>query len=330
MVSGRSQAFSLLLSIGILVFSWTLQAEEIKCPVCHQSFSVDTEVCPNDGTDLKLRGVPIPSSAEAVRKESSVAPSDEAKGAEDVPKGKSGASKYKRRAAKRRSLQQKKPSSRGYSDRRSRIDGERGTAEAERRNRQREKEAFEKEDVLLTNAFEERRAGLWEAKPKPTSEGTAGLEGSVGIQKRLISSPSAPLTSLGFRMFWMGEGNDSGPVGSGEIEVNLARYWFRGGLSTLFGTRSVQERSDFLFLSHLSAGFQWPNRFSPFLVARGGLGLLSISSNQNHLLGSVGFDGGVDSWITPKIAISVSVGYKRLITEEAHWDSVSYRISVGF
>jgi hypothetical protein len=333
MVIGRPNKLGFFLSIGIIVYSWALRADEVTCPVCDQSFSVDTDICPNDGTNLELRGIYVKNTNGKTEGKPGSAPGDEAIDIGGEATETSGASKYKRGDAKRRRLHKKKPSKRGYSDRRSRIDSERRSAEADRRNRQREKEAFEKEDRLLMEAFEQRRSQLWAERQRELPEGTKGLEDPDTVREQLVYALGAPITSLGFRMFWMGEDNDSGPVSSAEIEVNLARYWFRAGISTLFGARYVQEQNEFVFLTHLSAGFQWPHRFSPFLVARGGMGFLSSRRLQDdlvYLLTSVGFDTGIDSWITPWIAISVSAGYERCMSENSHWDSFSYKISVGF
>jgi hypothetical protein len=330
MVIGRPQRLGFFLSIGIVIFSWALSADEVRCPVCDQSFSPDTDICPNDGTNLELSGIHIKAENGEQEQKQQQAPGDEAFDIDEEPAETGGASKYKRGDARRRRLHKKKQPKRGYSDRRSRIDSERHSADAERRSRQREKEAFEKEDRLLMDAFEQRRSQLWEEKHRELLDGTKGLEDTDKAREQHVYALGAPLTSLGFRMFWMGEGNDSGPVSSAEIDINPARYWFRGGISTLFGARYVQERNEFVFLTHLTAGFQWPQRFSPFLVARGGIGLLSSQTDSVFLLGSVGFDAGIDFWITPWIAVSASAGYERSMLENAHWDSFTYKISVGF
>ncbi|MCP4199655.1 MAG: hypothetical protein GY762_21125 [Proteobacteria bacterium] len=326
----QPHVLGLLLLVGIVFFSWDLPADEVRCPVCEQAFSKDTDICPNDGTDLRLRGIHIKTERDEAGKEPNPAQSD---ASSDTGQKTSGASKYKRRDVESRRTQQKKPPNSGYSDRRSRIDVERGSAEAEQQKRQREKQAFEAEDNRRMEAFESRRVQLWEAKQNQLHEENKAREEKEKALEKLLNSMSAPRISLGFRMFWMGEGNDLGPVSAVEIEANLTKYLFRAGLSTLFGARSVQDRNDFVFLAHLSAGFQWPHRFSPFLVVRAGLGALTserFGTHLSYLLTSVGFDAGLDSWITPWIAISVTAGYERCMMENAHWDSFTYKISIGF
>jgi hypothetical protein len=327
MIFTRPHLLGFLLVIGVVFLSWDLRADEVQCPVCDQVFSKDIDVCPNDGTDLTLRGIRVNSQRSKTGKEPEQ--TQDKKSSNIGPKT-SGGSKYKRRDATRRRPPQKKSPKSGYSDRRSRIDGERGSTEAERQKRQRERQA---EDSRRMEAYAHRRAQLWEAKQKQLHEENKAREEKEKALEKLLNSMSAPRVSLGFRMFWMGEGNDPGPVSGAEIEANLTKSWFRAGLSTLFAARSVRERHDFVFLAHLSAGFQWPHRFSPFLILRGGIGALTserFGTNLSYLLTSVGFDAGLDSWITPWIVVSVTTGYEICMMENAHWDSFTYKISIGF
>ena len=206
---------------------------------------------------------------------------------------------------------------------------ERPSPEAERSIRR----EFEGEDQRRIAGYTERREELWKEHQKKLDAEAEAQKRKEEALKEHFNGLSAPRTSLGFRMFWMGEGSDSGPVSSAEIDGNWTVSWFRTGLSTLFGGRSVQERHEFLFLAHLSAGFQMPYRFSPFLLGRLGVGVLTterFGADLSYLLTSVGFDAGLDSWITPWLAISVSTGYERCMMENAHWNSFTYKISIGF
>jgi hypothetical protein len=174
---------------------------------------------------------------------------------------------------------------------------------------------------------------MWEERQKELQQEAKARKYRDKALALRLNSLSAPRISLGFRMFWMREGNDPGPVSAAEVDVNFAKYWFRSGLSALFGGRPIQEQHDFVFLTHLSAGFQWPHRFSPFLVLRGGIGMLTsdrLQTDRAYLLTSVGFDAGMDTWLTPWIAISVTTGYERCMMENANWNSVTYKISIGF
>lgn len=324
---------AIVVAIGLTNSLW-LHAAEVVCSVCGKSFSIDTEICPNDGTDLKKLGIKInvkPESeaqdhgkqaTEEVNKK--VSPSTEEDDEEAKP--------IYKRGGRRRVI---KPSSSSYSDRLSRIGDRRGrnTGQEEVEGEDEKRLRFMEEDKKLLAQYETQRRQASALRQRMDFLEKKSNKDRKAARRRLLYGLGAPLTSLGFRMFWMGEGNDPGAVNAIEIDLNLARYRFRVGLSTLIGVRSLPGRNELVFLEHVALGFQWPWRYSPFIVVRGGVG---VSANERfgvsfvNLLTSVGVDIGVDSWITPWIAITPTVGYTRTMLDNAYWNSFTFKIAMGF
>lgn len=305
-------------------------AGEVVCPVCGQVFPSKTKTCPDDGTDLKLLGNP----AEDDSSDDTDSEDGEEEKGDPSPSKPSGYKRHDRGGDRKRTSTSE--SGYSYSDRDSRIKARRGRVSAEERT-QREMEerrrAFLKEEQRLLDDFERQRTGAWEERHLIRHEQIRAAEGRLAAREHLLNGLGAPLTSLGYRMFWMGEGNDSGAVNAAEIDVNLARYRLRAGLSTLIGMRFLSGRSDLVFLEHISVGFQWPARFSPFALVRGGVGILAserFGADLMYLMTSFGVEAGIDSWITPWIAVTPSMGYERIMVESAYWNSFTFKISLGF
>lgn len=330
-------AASSVLIIAVMAIAGPVAAGEVICPVCGKSFPDDTEKCPNDSTDLKTLGIPLEKKAaerkgEVESEEEEAGESGEASPAESYS-GSEGSSKYKRfdRGGSRRSS---KPDEANYKDRESRIRGKgrsRLTEEelAERARRER----FKNENTDLLRDYEKRRAASWEDRKRLDVAELRASRARDEAKSHLLNSLGAPLTSLGYRMFWMPEDGHPGIVSTAEIDLNLARYRLRAGFSSLIGVRSLPSRDELIFLEHITIGFQWPWRFSPFVIARGGVGALAserFGEDLVYLVTSVGVEAGIDSWVNPWMAIAPSLGYTRCMIDNAYWDSFTFKISVGF
>ncbi len=323
----------------IVLVAKGIRADEVTCPVCLQPFSDETDVCPNDGTNIKLLGVPVEkkdeTSDKTEQKEDGKDKPEE--GAEDGETEEEGAGyrRHDRGDGRRRT---KQSGSGTYSDRRSRIsDGRLGSSTNLGKKRRQEEEKklrlFLEEDKRLLDDFDSRREQSWKERQQFRLAEFKAQEDRAKAQARLLDGLGAPLTSLGFRMFWMGEGRSEGIVSAAEIDLNLARYRLRAGVSTLIGIRSLSSRNDLIFLEHVFIGFQWPKRFSPYFVLRGGVGVLvseRFGVDLIYLVTSVGAEVGIDSWVTPWIAVTPSIGYERYMLNDAYWNSATVKISVGF
>ncbi len=311
-------------------------ASDVVCPVCGLSYPKSTKDCPNDGTDLSLVGREKPTGGGDEEKAEQEEPDDETDDEREASDS-TEPSKYKRIDQQNQRRRATKPQSRqnGYSDRRSRIANDRrGPASATNRGkRNREEQRFSEEERKALAGYEKRRAKEWENRQRLQIGEARARRDRAAAEKYLLYGLGAPLTSLGYRLFWMREGNDAGLVNAAEIDFNLARYRLRAGLSTLIGVRVLPTRDELVFLEHLAAGFQWPWRFSPYVVIRGGVGIMAserFGEQLVYLLTSLGAEVGVDSWITPWMAVTPSFGYVRCMLDNAYWDSFTFKISVGF
>lgn len=227
-----------------------------------------------------------------------------------------------------------------YQDRRSRIDreweGQEADAEKRRRNRAKEieqKKQFEKKDKELLTQFQNQRQAAWKDRQVVTSNHYRVDDGGQVVKTNLLGKLSTPVASLGARVFWMGEGNDPGPVAATEIDVNLMRHYLRLGFSTLIGVRILPERDDLTFLENISVGISWPSRFSPYLVGRGGVGVMlsdRFGDERAFFLGSMGVEAGLDCWVNSWLDIAPALGYARLMVKGAYWDSFTAKIALGF
>ena len=343
-------AGALLIASVILFAAGTSIASEVVCSVCGKSFPSDTEKCPNDGTDLKKLGIKISEDKDAAKSGSAGAgpadpeaekaepdgaeeekplPSDEAadSSASSLDKDDSAKPIYKRR---RRII---KSSGSSYSDRRSRVSIRRGRGAESGEEQDEEQKRFLEQDEKRLARYEIQRRQAEALRLRIEIVEQKARQNRRAERQRLLYGLGAPLTSVGFRMFWMGERNDPGAVNTIEIDLNLARYRFRAGFSTLIGVRSLSGRNELVFLEHVSVGFQWPWRYSPYVVLRGGVGVLAnerFGVSFVNLLTSVGAEIGIDSWVTPWIAITPSVGYARTMVDNAYWNSFTFKIALGF
>lgn len=321
---------SLIAAIAVTC-SIAAAADEVRCPVCSQVFE-DRDVCPNDGTDLRLAGEPVE------KKEPSAPAADAGAEQEDAGEAEEEETpKYKRHDLGGERERADSENGAGYSDRRKRIGEERRGAEAtaERRRKAREKrrKEFEEQDDRLRSEFDEQRSREWSERRERKYQDWHAEQQLAAVRSQALWGRAAPLTSLGVRMWWMGEGTRSGPVTSAEIDINLLKTRLRVGLSTAIGVRALEERNDLVFLEHITLGVQKPWRYSPFLLARGGIGALvtnRFDENLTYLVRSIGLEGGLDSRVTESVVISSSFGYARYMIDDAYWDSFTMKISVGF
>jgi hypothetical protein len=339
----RLHAFSL--AWAFLAAVCPVQAAKV-CPVCGEELPDDKEVCPNDGTNLKLLEKYQPEKKQDGPKETEKKKKEKKKETDTGKSGEPGKRDEKTPAPAEPLLFKRhdqggdrKPAatkeSGGYSDRMSRIPGDkRHTGTIKRLPPAPAKEgraASEAVDRKLKSDFESQRNERWQ---KDTSLRAARTQDKKGDERRrLLSSLAAPITSLGARILWLPEGPHPGPVGATEIDVNLARYRLRAGLSSLLGVRGVKIRNELIFIQTVTLGFQWPRRLSPFLVARGGVGLTAterFGEDQVYLMTALGAEGGMDAWISPWIAVSPSLGYMRCTVNNAYWHSFTAKVSVGF
>jgi hypothetical protein len=142
-----------------------------------------------------------------------------------------------------------------------------------------------------------------------------------------------PVVSMGVRLSFMGEGAHAGPVTGSEVDVNFIRSTVRVGLSSFAGVRRLADRRDLLFVESVALGVTYAFRWSPFLLARFGMGALlseRFGEDTVHLLRAMGFEAGFDCRAGAHAIITPAIGYTRYSIADAGWDSVSLKISVGF
>jgi len=297
-------------------------AEKVRCPVCGQIFDEKVDVCPNDGADLRVEGKPV---------EDAPAPQETEgeEGDEDQPP------KYTRHDVGG-DRQRADGEEIGYGDRRARFGEERRGEEAsERRKRQRaERERqFAEADARLRAEFESRRRRMWEGRQRRAEEERRAAEGFDSLRRTSLWGRGAPLTSVGARFSWMAEGDDPGLVSSAEIDVNLVKTKVRVGLSSSIGVRALERRDDLLFVESVSLGAQLPWRFSPYIVARAGVGALvtnRFGEDLTYVVRTLGAEAGLDCRLTRWLVVSPSFGYAMYAIDAAHWNSFTARLSVGF
>jgi len=313
-----------LLALAATSFAVTAgAAEKVRCPVCGQIFDKEIEVCPNDGTDLHVEGKPVDNAPAAEE--------EDAKGEGDQGPP----PKYNRQDVGG-DRQRSDAEDLGYDDRHARLgDDRRGDEGSERRKRlkaEHEKELAEN-DARLRAEFETRRRRMWEGRQRRAEEERRAVEGFESLRRTSLWGRGAPLTSVGVRFSWMGEGGDPGPVSSAELDVNLVKTKIRVGLSSSIGVRSLSHRDDLLFLESVSLGAQLPWRFSPYVLVRAGVGGLVENRFGEDLIDvvrSLGAEVGLDCRATRWLVITPSFGYASYAIDAAHWNSFTAKLSVGF
>ena len=80
-------------------------------------------------------------------------------------------------------------------------------------------------------------------------------------------------------------------------------------------------------------GVQYPWRFSPYALVRGGVGVHSserFGGDIAHLMTGIGVEAGVDSWINEWVSVGLGLGYLRTVIGDAYWNSFTAKLSVGF
>ncbi|MDD5308565.1 MAG: hypothetical protein PHU25_14685 [Deltaproteobacteria bacterium] len=303
----------------------------IVCPVCGQVFDESTRVCPNDGSDLVLVG-----KREEVGKEPGDTDTADAQDGGAEP-GQPVVPGYKRHDKGGRRQRTAEPVDETHNDRRSRFAEERrgGNAAAEqaRREERERRQRFTTDDERLRAEFDSRRAKLRNERELAAEEAERARLGLATDRTRIVHGLAAPLVSLGYRVSFMGEGRDAGPVHGAEIDVNPSRTYLRAGFSTFVGVRALDRQNELLFMEHVTVGVEWPWRFAPFALLRAGIGGLAsrrFGEDSVALVRSIGTEVGVDCHLGLGTILSPSVGYVRYMVNDAYWNSVTAKISIGF
>jgi hypothetical protein len=301
-------------------------AAKVRCPVCGQIFEEDVDVCPNDGANLRVEGKPV---------EEAPAPEEGAGDVGDAEDEQATPGKYTRHDVGG-DRQRADQDDLGYDDRRARLgDDRRGDEAAERRRRlraERERELAAEDDRLRTE-FEARRRRMWEGRQRQAEEDRRTAEGFEHLRRTSLWGRGAPLTSVGVRLSWMGEGDEPGVVSSAEIDVNLVKTKLRVGLSSSIGVRSLPHRDDLLFVESVSLGVQLPWRFSPYVLARAGVGALATNrfgEDITYVVRSLGAEVGLDCRVARWLVVTPSLGYVSYGIDNARWDGFTAKLSVGF
>lgn len=331
-----------------LAIAGSAVAEKVRCPVCGEVYSEGEEECPNDGTNLKMFGkrepeeemdpVAPPASDVDAQKPSDATSAeggstDSTSGGEEAPP-----ILYKRHDQGGERKPGSSKESGGYTDRASRLPGSVRVGPAPAQGRETRKRAAppKRGDTAGDQArsdFENERRDKWLKRPETRLDAGQDIHGKEAARKRLLDHLAAPLASLGVRMLWLGESGHPGPVGLGEIEINFARYRLRVGTASSLGVRVLELRNELVFLQSASVGVQLPMRFTPYLVARGGIGIITterFNATMVYMMTAVGAEAGIDAWITPWTAVSPTIGYLRCAANNAYWHTVTLKVAIGF
>lgn len=331
-----SGLFAALLVIAMILCGVSVSfAAKVRCPVCRQVFNEKVEVCPDDGTDLTLSGQVVKEDS----KEDGPEPESIEESAYDDKENGGGSGKYKRHDIGGDRQRMEAEEGPVYSDRYRRVGEERRSpaAAADRRRKAREKRKteFDEVDKGLKLRFEDNRRNMWQRQRQRQRANDDLLEARDVAYLEWLSlwGKGAPIASIGARISWMGEGNDPGFISGPEIDINVLRKKVRLGLSTTIGFRTLVDRTDMIFMEHVSVGLQLPWRFSPYLIARMGLGPLvsnRFGTDLTYLVFALGAESGLDCRVTRSLVITPSVGYVRYLVDGAYWNSFTGKVSVGF
>ncbi len=327
-----SRMFAALLAMAMILLGVSMSfAAKIRCPVCRQVFDDKVKVCPDDGTDLTLSG-------QVVEEEATDDPAPEA--IEESPyddEEDSGGGKYKRHdlGGDRRRIEAEE--GHVYSDRYRRVgEGRRSpeaTAERRKKAREKRKVEFDEKDAGLKSEFEDNRRNMWLRRRQRAFDDKLEAQDVAYLEWLSLWGRGAPIASLGARVSWMGEGSDPGFISGPEIDINILRRKIRLGLSTTMGFRILPDRTDMIFMEHVSVGVQLPWRFSPYLIVKMGLGPLAsnrFGNDLTYLVRALGAESGLDCRVARSLVITPSVGYVRYVVDDAYWNSFTAKIAVGF
>lgn len=342
--SGRTRWFAAWVAWCCLVLmSLIATAAQKRCPVCHEVFDSSVEVCPNDGTDLKLLGEeladPSDSDSEVVQSgevetKNAGPPKQEDTADSNADDADAAPSKHKyirqdRGGRRKRAVDADATSADERTDRLRRLQDKRAGAGTVKKRVVLPGEEREKDDELREKYRKLRDQMLANA---PTYTDTVIVMDPDLARQKSLWEQAAPFMSAGVKISWMAEGGNSGPVTGAEIDLNLLRTNIRVGLSSFIGIRHVG-RDELIFLESVSIGVQRPWRFAPYLVGRFGIGALvsqRFGEDTTNLVRGIGFETGVDCRISDGLVVTPAVGYVRYGIREAVWDSVTLKLSVGF
>ncbi|MBN2526153.1 MAG: hypothetical protein JXR76_07155 [Deltaproteobacteria bacterium] len=325
------------------VFSWfTLvamgaMANDRRCPVCHEVFDEKVDVCPNDGTDLKLVGESVELSDDGTLSEQPPGSPEEPAAPNDVTppeEAVDGEHKYIRqdKGGRRRRVQPADGDFGGDEriDRLRRLQDERAGVLAPKK-RDTESGFSEEENARLRKQYKEIRDEL--ASKRSIKREKNSPPHRQPLKTYNVWEQAAPVMSIGLRLSWMGEAREPGPLTGAEIDLNVLRTNIRVGLSSFIGIRSVS-RNELIFLESISIGIQRPWRYAPYIVGRFGIGAIvseRFGETDTNLIRGTGFDTGVDCHLNDALTVTPSVGYVRyVVSSAAAWDSVALKLSIGF
>jgi hypothetical protein len=331
-------------SLWVLTIAAKVCAAGVVCPVCGQVFDESTPVCPNDGTDLKLLGKPATQDGDIAAPSNDTVEKDTGPGRgtteENAPEASAVSASsggYKRHEADGERKVLEEADTTVYSDRLSRLPTDTRTVGPARRKRANDKEArmsqTAEENAAFFSGYDKKRRLLrQERRADRPSEEAAERERAL-VREQILNSSTAPLASVGARFFFLGEGRSLGWTGGAEIDFHFVRRRVRAGASAFLGIRNPNARKEPLFLERLSLGAQLPGRFSPFIVAKGGIGALATNrfrTDLAYLMTSIGIEAGVDAWINPWLVLEPSFGFERYMVKNAYWNSFTWKLAVGF
>lgn len=102
-------------------------------------------------------------------------------------------------------------------------------------------------------------------------------------------------------------------------------------------------RSDFMLLTNLTVGVQYPCRLNPFLDSIYSFGLFRRDILHQDLYGftyQIGLDAGVDFFVNLRFLLSAAIGWRRVVFRQVgdgetdsvylYFDSFTVRIGLGF
>jgi hypothetical protein len=326
--------------LGILLWTVTVSATQVRCPVCHQLFPREVEVCPHDGTDLKILGrvEQRGKSEDGTDTEAADAPEDSTASDPDGTRQGQPVPKYQRHdiGGARKRMDVSPEDDVGDVERRDRLlrlkDARAGwTPPTVDAGSSSDEDHRRRQEALLAEYGTAREQSAADRQRRASQQ---DLEKERRRRERdALFSAHVPAVSMGSRLFFMGEGDSPGVTPGVEVDANLIRTNVRVGLTSFVGVRHIGNRRDLLFQENIALGIQHPWHLSPFLLFRAGLGVMlseRFGEQNAYLVRTIGVDVGMDCRIGKMLMLSPSIGYTRLAVSAAGWDTVSLKVSVGF